>query len=224
MPSTTPLFLSRAGDAIYRPGARFDGWALGWTDIGDMPAGSTPVSASDALRTLCAAGAMRRVPIGVIGPRTAEPDQTALAEELGRRLGEIGLTLICGGLGGVMEAVCRGCASAGGQPIGILPGEAWREANPYVAVPIATGLGSARNAVIARAAMALVAIGGGYGTLSEIAFGLRFGRLVLTMLDAPAVPGVVPCATVQEAIDRIARWIFGSEPKQGCAWRAPAGS
>ena len=215
MPSTMPLFRSRTDDAIYRPGARFDGWALRWKDIGEMPADLAPVAAVDALRLLCETGAIRRVPIGVIGPRTAQPDHISAAEELGRRLGEIGLTLVCGGLGGVMEAACRGCASAGGQPIGILPGEAWEEANPYVAVPIATGLGSARNAVIARAALALVAIGGGYGTLSEIAFGLRFGRLVLTMLDAPAVHGSVPCATVPEAIDRIARRIFAAE--SGCA-------
>jgi len=161
----------------------------------------TPV---EALSRIARLPGTRQLPVGVLGPREASAEQYALAEALGQRLGEAGLTLICGGRSGVMEAVCKGCLEAGGRPIGILPDEEWQQANPYVAVPLATGLGGARNAVIARAAPVLAAIGGGYGTLSEIAFGLRFGRLVLTLLDAPAVEGCIPCPDIPTAMERIA--------------------
>jgi len=97
------------------------------------------------------------------------------AEAVGRALAEAGAVLICGGRGGVMEAACRGAKTAGGITIGILPGTDRREANPYVDIPIVTGIGVARNAIIARTAQAAVAVGGSYGTLSEIAFALAFG-------------------------------------------------
>ena len=83
-----------------------------------------------------------------------------------------------------------------------MPDEEWSAANPYVAIPLATGIGPARNAIIARAAEVLIAVGGGYGTLSEMAYGLHFDRLVLTLGDAPAVPGAIACASVEEALDR----------------------
>ena len=92
---------------------------------------------------------------------------------LGRGLAGLGVVVLCGGLVGVMTAVSRGAAEAGGTVVGVLPNGDWRTANPWVTIPIATGIGVARNAVIARAALALVAVGGGYGTLSEIAFGLQ---------------------------------------------------
>jgi uncharacterized protein (TIGR00725 family) len=97
------------------------------------------------------------------------------AEAVGRALAEAGAVLICGGRGGVMEAACRGAKATGGITIGILPGTDRREANPYVDIPIVTGIGGARNAIIARTAQAAVAVGGSYGTLSEIAFALAFG-------------------------------------------------
>ena len=99
----------------------------------------------------------------------------AAAEAVGRGLGEAGAILICGGRGGVMEAACRGARAAGGLTVGVLPGVDRREANPYVDVAIVTGLGEARNAVIVCTAQAVIAIGGSYGTLSEIGFALRFG-------------------------------------------------
>jgi hypothetical protein len=151
------------------------------------------------------------VPVAVIGPRAATPEQLRLAESLGRRIGEVGLTLLCGGKGGVMEAACRGCREAGGEPIGLLPDEEWDAANAHVAVPLATGLGAARNAVIARAAVALVAVGGGHGTISEMAFGLQFGRPVLTLGEAPAVPGAAACGDVEAAVERVARHLLGLE-------------
>lgn len=123
---------------------------------------------------------VRRPPIvAVIGGSTAGPAETDLAEAVGRGLAEAGAVLICGGRGGVMEAACRGARSGGGLTIGVLPGIDRGQANPYVDIPIVTGLGEARNAVIIRTAQVVIAIGGSYGTLSEIAFALRFGRPVV---------------------------------------------
>jgi uncharacterized protein (TIGR00725 family) len=113
--------------------------------------------------------------IAVIGGSAATAEEAAAAEAVGRALAEGGAVLLCGGRGGVMEAACRGAKVASGLTVGILPGTDRSQANPYVDVPIVTGLGEARNAVVARTAQAVVAIGGSYGTLSEIAFALRFG-------------------------------------------------
>lgn len=116
----------------------------------------------------------------MIGPGDAGPGEVFdTAEELGRLLAEAGAVVVCGGLGGVMEAVCRGARSAGGLTLGILPGGDRREANPYVEVAVPTGLGEARNALVVRSADVVVAVAGGYGTLSEIAFALRDGTPVV---------------------------------------------
>lgn len=98
-----------------------------------------------------------------------------LAAEVGRRLAEAGAAVVCGGLGGVMEAACRGARSVDGVTIGLLPGTDRAAANPYVTVAIPTGLGELRNGLVVRAADALIAIGGGYGTLSEVALALKTG-------------------------------------------------
>jgi uncharacterized protein (TIGR00725 family) len=113
--------------------------------------------------------------IAVIGGSTATPEEFAAAEAVGRALAAGGAVLICGGRGGVMEAACRGAKAAGGLTVGILPGADRSEANPYVDIAIVTGLGLARNAIIARTAQAVVAVGGSYGTLSELAYALMFG-------------------------------------------------
>jgi uncharacterized protein (TIGR00725 family) len=131
-----------------------------------------------------------RPPVGLIGPREPTPQQARMAETVGAGVARLGLTLICGGHRGAMEAACRGAAGEGGLSIGLLPDAHWEMANPFVTVPIATGIGIARNAVIARAAFCLVAVGGGYGTLSEMAFGLQFGRPVFGLAGAPALGGV----------------------------------
>jgi uncharacterized protein (TIGR00725 family) len=107
-----------------------------------------------------------------------------------------------------MEAACEGAGSADGLSVGLLPDDEWQAANRFVTIPIATGIGVARNAIIARAGLALVAIGGGYGTLSEIALALQFGRPVLTLLDAPAVSGVRPMGSVEAALDAICHIVF----------------
>jgi uncharacterized protein (TIGR00725 family) len=117
--------------------------------------------------------------IAVIGPGDATPEQVAHAEAVGRGLAEAGAVVVCGGLGGVMAAACRGAKDAGGSTVGILPGGDRRAANEWVDVAIPTGLGEARNALVVRAADALIAVGGGYGTLSEIALALKAGKVVV---------------------------------------------
>jgi len=111
--------------------------------------------------------------VSVIGGSDSSEEETRLAEEVGRELARRGVTLICGGLSGVMEAACRGAVSQGGTTIGILPGNDRHEANSYVNIPIVTGMGYARNAIVAKSAQAVIAIGGSYGTLSEIAYALQ---------------------------------------------------
>ena len=125
---------------------------------------------------------MSRPPlVAVCGAGEAGVAEDAAAEEVGRRLAEAGATVVCGGLGGVMAAVARGVSSAGGTCVGLLPGDDPAAAAPGVTVALATGLGEMRNALIARACDAMIAIGGGYGTLSEIAFALRLGRPVVAL-------------------------------------------
>ena len=113
--------------------------------------------------------------VAVIGGGDASQVHRTWAEAVGRGLGEAGAVLVCGGLGGVMEAACRGAHRAGGRTVGILPGDDRADANPYVHVALPTGMGEARNALVVRAADVVVAVGGGYGTLSEIALALRTG-------------------------------------------------
>jgi uncharacterized protein (TIGR00725 family) len=102
-----------------------------------------------------------------------------VAEEVGRLLARRGAVVVCGGLGGVMEAACRGASREGGTTVGVLPGLDRGAANPFVSVAVATGLGEARNALVVRAADALIAVGGAYGTLSEIALALKAGKPVI---------------------------------------------
>lgn len=202
--SDAPLLHSASARALYHSGRRFDPWALDWGEAAPVPADATEVGAVEAIRLLHQAGGVRRVPVAVIGPKAASDEQRTIAEALGRRLGELGLTMLCGGKNGVMEAASKGCMEAGGLSIGLVPDDEWTAANPYVAIPLASGLGAARNAVIARAAVALIAVGGEYGTLSEMAFGLHFNRMVLALANAPEVPGAVRCASVEEAVERVA--------------------
>lgn len=149
-----------------------------------------------------------RIPVAVIGGRQANPAQLNAAEEIGSHLAQMGLTLICGGRQGIMEAACRGANSEGGISVGILPDADPAKANPYVNVPIATGIGIARNAIIARSALCLIAIGGGYGTLSEIAFGLQFEKKVFVLANDPQIEGVHLCANVPEVMEGVARTVL----------------
>jgi uncharacterized protein (TIGR00725 family) len=119
--------------------------------------------------------------IGVIGGQFCSEEEERVAYELGSLLAREGAIIVCGGLGGVMEAACRGAREQGGTTIGVLPGPFRGDANPYIDYAIATDMGQARNAVIVRTADAVVAVGGEYGTLSEIAMALKMGKKVVAL-------------------------------------------
>ena len=122
--------------------------------------------------------------IAVIGGSTCTTEEAAVAEETGRLLAQRGAILVCGGLGGVVEAAARGARANGGTTVGILPGPDPAAANAHIAIPLATGLGEMRNFLIVRTAHALIAIGGGVGTLSEIALAQRIGKPVVGLHDS----------------------------------------
>jgi len=119
--------------------------------------------------------------IAVIGGSQPSTEEIKLAEAVGRELAKRGAVLVCGGLSGVMEAACRGAQSEGGLTIGILPGETRQMSNPYVQIPIVTGMSYARNVIVVRSAQAVIAIGGSYGTLSEIGHALQSGIPVISL-------------------------------------------
>ena len=122
---------------------------------------------------------MRKLRIGVIGPSEATAELCSLAGDVGRLIAEAGAILICGGGGGVMEAASKGAKSAGGITVGIIPGTNENEANRYIDIPIITGMGHGRNIINVWSSDAVIAIGGGYGTLSEIALALRTNKPVI---------------------------------------------
>jgi hypothetical protein len=146
--------------------------------------------------------------IAVIGGRNAGEDLLDIAEEVGRLIGEKGFIMLCGGLGGVMEAAARGVKDVGGLTVGILPQDDKGYANPYVDIPVATGLGIGRNIIIARTADALIAIGGEYGTLSEIAFALQLGKPVIG-INTWDIEGVIKAVDAEEAIQKAVRILRG---------------
>lgn len=137
--------------------------------------------------------------IGVIGQGDCDATLAAVAEETGRLIAGAGALLVCGGMGGVMEAACRGAQAAGGMTIGILQGGDRSEANPHLTVAVATGIGEARNLAIIRTADVLIAIGGSYGTLSEIGFALKMGKRVIG-LGTWDIDGIVKAASPAEAL------------------------
>jgi uncharacterized protein (TIGR00725 family) len=129
----------------------------------------------------------------------------SLAEEVGRLLAERGCTVVTGGLGEVMAAAQRGAKSAGGTTLAILPGEDRSAANPWADHVVVTGIGHARNLAVAASGDAVIAIGGSYGTIAEMALALRLGRTVVALEGAPAVAGAVLVATAAEAVARALR-------------------
>jgi uncharacterized protein (TIGR00725 family) len=151
--------------------------------------------------------------IGVIGDAECSEEIAQIAYEVGRRIGEAGAALVCGGRGGVMEAAARGAKSAGGLTVGILPGVSREEANPHVDIPIVTGLRDARNVIIARSCHVLIAVGGMFGTLSEIALACKFGVPVVGLrtwsIDRPGLthPPIVEAKDPEEAVETAFRMI-----------------
>lgn len=140
--------------------------------------------------------------IGIIGAGAADVQVMSVAELMGRLLAERGFTLVCGGLGGVMEAAAKGAKMAGGTTVGILPQADDSQVNPYIDIAIPTGFGEGRNVFIIRSAELLIAIAGEYGTLSEIAFALKSGKNVIG-LGTWDIPGIIKVETPEEAVDMV---------------------
>jgi uncharacterized protein (TIGR00725 family) len=144
--------------------------------------------------------------IAVVGASAGTPAELAFGEAVGRGIAEAGAVLVCGGMGGVMEAAAGGCVQAGGKALGILPGESRLDGNPYLTLTVATGMGEARNAIVVKTADAVIAIHGEFGTLSEIALALKMGKPVvglgtweLSKLGVP-VESIVRATTPEEAV------------------------
>jgi len=196
----TPIFTLGPDGTVFIDGFRLDPrkWRAD-TTVSQAP--GQKIGARAAMGALLRTGPMTHLVVGVIGPRDATAEQISTAESIGKALAGLGVTTICGGRSGVMEAVCKGVSAAGGLAIGILPGATPDEANAFVGIPLPTGLGEARNMIIAKSARVLIAIGGSYGTLSEGAYGLHFGKAVIGLNGAPDVEGVRHADSVDGAID-----------------------
>lgn len=143
-----------------------------------------------------------RKQIGVIGAGNCSSETRALAEAVGREIAKKGAVLLCGGLGGVMEAAACGAKLEGGTTIGILPGTCREDANPWIDMAILSGMGHARNALIAQSSDALIAVSGEYGTLSEIALGLKMGKPVFVLDCKWEIEGIQRVKSPQEAVER----------------------
>ncbi len=151
--------------------------------------------------------------ISVIGSSHCTAEEAVNAEAVGRELAKRGAVVVCGGLGGVMEAVCRGAAAEGGLTIGILPGDSPRDANRYVKIPIVTGLGYARNSIVVKSGQAVIAVGGSFGTLSEIAYAFQYQLSVIGLktwaigepvsLDNPIIAADNPIDAVEKALSHL---------------------
>jgi len=156
--------------------------------------------------------------VAVCGAGMCDAVTAALAEEVGRRIAGAGALLVCGGLGGVMEAACRGATRAGGLTLGLLPGSERSTANPFVRIAIPTGIGHARNVLIVQTADVVIAVRGEYGTLSEIALARACGRRVVGLQtwslgdDAAGQSHVIPTDTPAEAVTIALREIAGMHP------------
>jgi uncharacterized protein (TIGR00725 family) len=155
-------------------------------------------------------GAQRAPYIAVVGPAEPDTDTYALAVEVGRLIARRGAVVVCGGLGGVMEAAALGASQLGGSSLGILPGSDRAEANRYLTMVIATGLGELRNALVVRCSDAVLAVGGSWGTLSELALAVRLRKPVVSLrgwsvvdVDGAVVPGAVATTSAAEAVDAV---------------------
>ncbi|MCX5657532.1 MAG: TIGR00725 family protein [Candidatus Omnitrophica bacterium] len=144
----------------------------------------------------------RKLFIGVIGVSDADDRLAKIAEEVGREIAAQGAVLVCGGLGGVMEYAARGAKSSGGITVGIIPGDSINSANPYIDIPIATGIGEARNIVIVKSSDSLIAIGKGFGTLSEISIALKLNKPVVGIETWDISPQIISMNNPREAVKK----------------------
>ncbi len=143
----------------------------------------------------------KKIRIGVIGGANPEDKFRKIAFDVGRLIAEKGALLVCGGLSGVMEAAARGVKKAGGVSVGILPGNSPKDANHYIDIPIATGMGYSRNSLVVMNADVLIAIDGEYGTLCEIAYGCVHEKKIFG-IGTWDIEGVIPVETAEEAVDK----------------------
>ncbi|MFQ5560175.1 MAG: TIGR00725 family protein [Nitrospinota bacterium] len=143
---------------------------------------------------------MRKKIVGVIGAGECDETTYEVARQTGELIAASGYLLVCGGLGGVMEGAARGAQKLGGETIGILPGAAKTDANPYISIPIVTGLGHSRNILVVQSSDCIVAISGGFGTLSEIAVALKLKKTVIGLHTWKHIDGVAHTASPSEAI------------------------
>jgi uncharacterized protein (TIGR00725 family) len=142
------------------------------------------------------------IQIGVIGAGQCSLEIESLAEEVGREIAKKKALLICGGLGGVMEASARGAKKEGGVTIGILPGFSFEDANPFIDIPIVTGLSHARNFLVVRSSQAIIAVEGGYGTLSEIGIALKLRKPVVGLRTWDISKKIVTVETPEDAVEK----------------------
>lgn len=145
---------------------------------------------------------MRKKVIGVIGGHSCNKEVEQIAHKIGKIVAKVGAILICGGLGGVMKAVCQGAKSENGLTIGIITNYDKKDANEFCDIVIPSGLGYARNVLVVQTADIIVALPGEYGTLSEVAYGLQFKKPVIC-LESWDIPGVIKVKTPQEAETKI---------------------
>lgn len=138
--------------------------------------------------------------ISVIGPSNADPEIKDIAEQVGKEIALRDFVVVCGGMGGIMESVCKGAKSASGLTIGILPGETRHNANKYLDIPIITGIGQARNLTVALTGDVIIAIGGGFGTLSEISLALKFNKIVVGINTWDVSPLIRSTSSAAEAV------------------------
>lgn len=162
----------------------------------------------------------RKVFIAVIGGSECSAQEASLAEAVGREVARRGGAVICGGMGGVMAAACKGASDAGGTTIGILPGESRQSANPYVQIPIVTSIGYARNVIVVKSADAVIAVGGSYGTLSEISYARQAGLPVIGLntwaISRNGHPddSIITAASPEEAVNKAFEAISDQSPER----------
>lgn len=195
-------------EIFYLDGFYFDAQKTSWHHVSETPKHIISLTRKQAIKKLQQSKNRIRIPIGVVGTNKPTVQQYELAKIIGHELGLLEITILCGGQSGVMEAVCKGAEEVNGVTIGLLPESNIEQANQFVSIPLATGIGFARGSLIASSSLCLIAIGGGNGTLVEVASGLQFGKKVFALESNFTLQGVNYCQSINEIIHQIYLLIF----------------